>query len=382
LISATQIWPSFLGRAFLQGEERSDHTGRILVVIQLTGGNDGLNTVIPFAQDAYRKARPAIAVPESQVLKINDHVGLHRSMNAANELLHEGRLSIVQNVGYPESDRSHFRSMAIWHTAGESGEELPENGWAGRALDRTATGGTDGVFVGSEDMPRALRGRRASITSILPGKKLELATSINPHASLLMSGDDSRLSKFVQRNLAEAYKTVQQLEQPTGKSAVAYPSSELGASLRSVAQFIGIESSARVYYVNQPGFDTHQSQVAVHGELLADFSDSLKAFLDDLKAMKLDERVTVMAFSEFGRRVSENGSAGTDHGTAGPVFIAGSNLKQRLVGRAPDLSELDGDDLKVDIDFRRVYATILSDWLDIPHEPILGADFSPLSLFV
>ena len=379
-ISTAPVLPTLFRNPLLHADERSNGNGRILVVIQLTGGNDGLNTVIPYSQEGYREKRPTIAVPKNQLLKIDDQLAFHGAMNAAIELLQDGRLSIIQNVGYPNSDRSHFRSMAIWHTAGNSSDELPENGWAGRALDATATGGTDGLFVGRDDLPRALRGRRASITSMLPGKKLELTTSINPHESLLISGDGSALGTFVQRNLADTYKTIQQLEQPTKKSAVAYPASELGASLKSIAQFIGIESSARVYYTIQPGYDTHQSQTANHAELLADYSGSLKAFLDDLKAMKLEDRVVVMAFSEFGRRVSENGSAGTDHGTAGPVFIAGSKLKQGLIGNAPNLSDLDGDDLKVGIDFRRVYAALLNDWLGIPSEPVLGGEFEPLSL--
>ncbi|MEL6109264.1 MAG: DUF1501 domain-containing protein [Planctomycetota bacterium] len=379
LISAAV--PSFLTQTLLRADEHRDDDGRILVIIQLSGGNDGLNTVIPFSQDIYREKRPAIAVPKSRAIEIDDEVALHGSMSAASDLLQDGRLSIVQSVGYPNSDRSHFRSMAIWHTAGEGGEELPETGWAGRALDETAVGGTDGVFIGYDDLPRALRGRRASVSSLPPGKKLELKTSIRPHEPLLSSDDHTPIGTFVQRHVVDAYKTLQQLEQPAKASAISYPQSELGSSLRSVAQFIGIESSARVYYAVQPGYDTHESQPRTHGQLLSDFSRSLKAFLDDLKAMKLEDRVAVMAFSEFGRRVSENGSAGTDHGTAGPVFVAGSHVSQSLIGKAPDLSDLDGDDLKVKIDYRRVYAAMLDDWLGIPSASVLGNDFEPLPVF-
>ncbi|MEM8670977.1 MAG: DUF1501 domain-containing protein [Planctomycetota bacterium] len=373
--------PSFVGRTMLSAGERRDDNGRILVVIQLTGGNDGLNTVIPYAQDSYREKRPLIAIPKSQLLPLNDEIALHGSMLGMNQLLQDGRLSIVQGVGYPNSDRSHFRSMAIWHTAGEGGDELAEDGWAGRALDARASGGTDGVFVGRDQVPRALRGRRSSITSLAPNAKLELKTSIRPSESLLTSSDHSSIGDFVQRNVVDAYKSLQRLEQPTKRSAVTYPRSELATSLQSIAQMIGVESPARVYYAIQSGYDTHESQAATHGQLLADFSNSLTAFIDDLKAMQLEDRVAVMAFSEFGRRVNENGSAGTDHGTAGPVFVAGHKLPRTLVGNAPDLSDLDGDDLKVSIDFRSVYASILDDWLGIASAPILGKTFKPLGLF-
>ena len=377
LISTAPLLPGFLRQALAVEQEDN---GRILVVIQMDGGNDGLNTVVPFAQDAYREKRPEIALPDNQLIKIDNSVAFNGAMSAAAELLNDGRLAVVQGVGYPDSNRSHFRSMAIWHTASNA-DDLPENGWAGRALDLHASGQTDSFFIGDEDLPLSLRGRRSVATSMSPGKSLELNAKIDPVAAIQKSRSDESLDAFVRRNVLDAYTTVGKLNKPERRSSsVTYPTSSLAARLKTVARFIEMESSARVYYAIQAGYDTHEKQLNSHARLLGDFSGAVKVFLDDVKSMGLEDRVLLMAFSEFGRRVSENGSAGTDHGTAGPVFFAGSPVQSGLIGASPDLHDLDGDDLKMQFDFRQVYASVLDNWLQIPSEKVLGGRFETLPI--
>lgn len=381
LVSAAPVIPGFFTHSLAANAQPKDDNGRILVVIQMNGGNDGLNTVVPFAQDVYREKRPELALPENQLLKIDGAMALNGAMSPAAEMLDQGRLAVVQNVGYPNPDRSHFRSMAIWQTASND-DDLPENGWAGRALDTHLSGRTDAFFVGEEDLPLSLRGRRSVVTSMLAGKKLQLNAKIDPHSVIQKESRDASLDAFVRRNVLDAYTTVRELNQPQqAASSVVYPSSGLASRLQTIARFIGMESSARVYYTIQSGYDTHNRQLASHGELLGDFSGAVKAFMDEMKVMGLEDRVVLMAFSEFGRRVNENGSAGTDHGTAGPVFLAGSKVRSGLIGNAPDLSDLDGDDLKMQFDFRQVYASLLDDWLGIASESAIGGRFECLPLF-
>jgi uncharacterized protein (DUF1501 family) len=375
--------PGFLARAARAARPESD--GRVLVVVQLDGGNDGINTVVSFADDGYAKHRKALRLGKDRLVKVSDRVGLHPALADAGKLLEDGRLAVVQGVGYPNPSRSHFRSMAVWHTARLDPEEHKGPGWIGRGLDEApppAGGAPAGLFVGSGPPPVALQGRRAVASAM---ERLEdfLPDPDDPRPAPggMRPADD--LTEFVRRSMLDAYTTADRLAavaRARGGDA-AYPRSGLGGRLQLVARMLKAGFGTRVYYTVQGGYDTHSRQLPTHEGLLFELGSSLRAFLDDLKAAGLAQRVAVLCFSEFGRRVEENGSRGTDHGTAGPVLLAGARVRAGLVGTTPSLLDLEDGDLKAGIDFRHVYAGVLRDWLGVPAGPALGGDFRPLELF-
>jgi uncharacterized protein (DUF1501 family) len=360
--------------------------GRILVVIQLDGGNDGINTVVPFADEGYAKHRKLLRLPREQLVKVNDRVGLHPSLADAGKLLESGRLAIVQGVGYPNPNRSHFESMAIWHTARMDPEERNGLGWIGRAFDSrpsSTKGVPDSVFLGGGQLPTALRGRRSVASAMTRPEHFVLAPQVKVKPVATPAQDD--LAAFVRRATLDAYTTADRMAAVARGKAdrASYPSTELARELRLMARLIKADIGTCVYYGRQSGYDTHSAQLGTHSGLLFELAGAMKAFLDDLAAAKLADRVTVLAFSEFGRTVKENGSAGTDHGTAGPVFLAGPGVKSGLIGPTPSLLELDPKhgDLKTCCDFRQVYASVLEDWLNIAARPVLGGSFEKLTLF-
>jgi uncharacterized protein (DUF1501 family) len=379
LISLAPVLPGFVART--AEAARAGRDDRVLVVVQLDGGNDGINTVVPFGDEEYGRHRKVLKIASNDVCKLNDQVGLNRAMKRAADMVQDGRLAIVQGVGYPNPNRSHFESMAIWHTAHLDPEEGGGNGWLGNALDSkpSAGGGPGAVFIGDRDQPRALVGRRAVVATFADA--LDLATSLPAPPSAGASGDD--LSAFVRRTVTGAYATAAELEAAAKRGADSgtnYPATDLGKRLELVSRSLKGGSAARVYYVIQPGYDTHALQMPTQTRLLGELAGALRAFMDDLAAAKLADRVVVLAFSEFGRRPAENGSLGTDHGTAGPVFIAGPSVQAGLIGQTPRLGELEDNDLKWSIDFRRVYATVLDRWLGVSSEATLGERFEPLPL--
>jgi uncharacterized protein (DUF1501 family) len=395
LIALAPSIPGFLQQTARATQPQDD--SRVLVVIELSGGNDGINTVVPFSDEGYAKWRKVLRLPTDRLLKIDKQVGLHPAMGSAAKLLESGRLAIVQGVGYPNPSRSHFKSMAIWQTANvnlprEDAVDLKGNtvyGWIGQALDadrKAGDGSPAAQFLGTGSMPTALRSRGARASAI---RRLEDVVLMNKMggtpttAEELLPGGD--LGEFVRRSTLDAYATSERVTQvlQSKDQSVNYPATGLGNQLRTVAQLLKSGVGTRVFYTSQPFnvYDTHSAQLEPHSDLLGELSNALKAFLDDLAAAKLAERVLVLCFSEFGRRVAENGSHGTDHGTAGPVFLAGPNVKAGLVGEAPKLLDLQDGDLKMGIDFRQVYASVLEDWLGLPSKPSLGADFAKLALF-
>jgi uncharacterized protein (DUF1501 family) len=381
LVSLTPLVPSFLARSAMAASGQPDE--RVLVVIQLDGGNDGLNTVIPFADPLYARYRRELRIRTDQVIKLDDAVGLHPQMKPAAELLEDGRLAIVHGVGYPNPNRSHFESMAIWHHARLDSRDHDSIGWLGRAADgikqQSAKAG-DSVYLGSEAVPVALRGRRASNISLQDESDLKLTAPISSTNS--SPGGASDVAAFVQRSLADSFDAARRFEHSSAGAAASkdkYPQSKLGEKLRLVSKLLKLGGRTRIYYLSQSGYDTHAAQLFTHLQLLDEFADALKAFLDDLKSAKLDDRVVVLAFSEFGRRVEENGSAGTDHGAAGPVFLAGAPVRAGVIGEHPSLADLDQGDLKMTIDFRRVYAGLLQPWLRVDAASVLGQSFEPLA---
>ena len=384
LLSLAPTVPVFVARTARAAPPSRD--ARILVVIQLDGGNDGINTLVPFTDEGYARHRKGLRLPKEALVKVNDRVGLHPALREAGKLLEAGLLTIVQGVGYPNPSRSHFESMAVWQTARRDPAEHAGLGWLGRGLDaaREVAGVPSLVFVGGGELPTALRGRRSVASALTRPEDFVLAPEARGKPPAAPEAKDE-LAAFVQRMAVEAHATAERMKEVVGgkKEGPAYPASELAQQLRLAARLIKADAGTRVYYARQPGYDTHAAQYGTHYQLLSALSAGLKAFLDDLAGARLAERVAVLCFSEFGRTVRENGSAGTDHGTAGLVLLAGGAVKSGLVGEAPSLLELDPrhGDLKVGVDFRRVYATVLHDWLGLPAEAVVGKGFERLGLF-
>ena len=375
LISLAPTVPGFIaGLARASAPERD---GRVLVVIQLDGGNDGLNTVVPFGDEAYAKNRNTLKLATDRLIKVSDGIGLHPAMGQAGKLLEAGQLGIVPGVGYPNPNRSHFASMAIWQTARLDDEEHAGPGWLGRGLDSIA--GSSSTYVGAGAIPAAIKGRRALASSLERIDDLTLDPAL-ARPGLSGVGDD--LAAFVRRSTLDAYASSDRLAElaKDTSSTARYPGTGLANRLKLVARLMKGGYASRVFYASQGGYDTHSQQSNPHFGLLNELSGALKAFLDDLAASKLADRVLVLCFSEFGRRVLENGSGGTDHGAAGPVILAGPGVKPGLLGPYPSLTDLDDGDLKPTVDFRRVYATLLENWLGLPSVPALGGTFATLPL--
>jgi uncharacterized protein (DUF1501 family) len=379
LLALAPTVPAFLARTARAARPARD--GRALVVVQLDGGNDGINTVVPFADEGYAKNRKNLRIPRERLIKVNDSVGLHPALDGFGKLLQAGRLAVVQAVGYPNPNRSHFESMAIWHTARLDAAEHTGEGWLGRGLEGAPGGGS--MLVGPGTPPVALRGRRAVASAIERPDDFTLAPGADPRKALGGEGPADDLTAFVRRSMLDAYATADRLAATAADKGedARYPSSALGERLRLVARLLKAGVGARVFYTLQPGYDTHSGQAFPHQNLLSELSGAVTAFLDDLAAAGLADRVVVLCFSEFGRRVAENGSAGTDHGTAGPVFLAGHGVRGGLVGKTPSLLDLEGGDLKMGIDFRQVYATVLEDLLGVAARAALAGDFARLPLF-
>jgi len=380
LVSLAPLVPQFVSLSAQAADAQADE--RVLVVIQLDGGNDGLNTVIPFADENYARFRRELRIKPADVLKLNDSVGLHPAMKAAADLYHDGRLSIVQGVGYPNPNRSHFESMAIWQHARLAADEHDGNGWLGQAAEHMdhQPAVADSIYIGSDAVPVALRGRRANALALQSEADLKLAI---PNIPSPARQPTSNIASFVQRSLDQSFAAARQFgESGEAKSSKTegFPDTPLATKLKLVARLMMLGGGTRIYYVSQPGYDTHAAQLHPHEQLLREFAGALKAFLNHLNEAHLAERTVVLAFSEFGRRAEENGSAGTDHGAAGPVFLAGKGIRGGIVGSHPSLTNLDQGDLKMAIDFRQVYATLLSNWLGVDQKAVIHSDFPALSL--
>lgn len=356
-------------------------TDRILVLIQLAGGNDGLNTFVPFQNDEYHKARPGIGLGAEAVLKLDDELGLHPSLTGFRKLWDAGRLAIVDGVGYPHPDRSHFRSMDIWHSAQPDSID-PRTGWIGRVLDNAAQSGQplEAAGIGIAKAPLAMTGRQTASPTI---QRLEEFRLLEPAALGFVPSDatsgDGDLG-YLQQTAITTLASAERLKSLPGKasSSSGYPTTGLGGHLHLVGQMIAAELPTRVFFVSLDGFDTHAQQAPGHAALLAELSGAVAAFVTDLDERGLSDRVLIAGFSEFGRRVKENGSLGTDHGAAASLFAITPAGRGGRYGRMPSLTDLDDGDLKFTTDFRRVYATLLERWLGVPSEPVLGGKYEPL----
>lgn len=381
LTSAAFLIPEFLRP--LQRYFPSDY--RNLVVIQLSGGNDGLNTVIPFENDLYYNLRKTISVPKEQVLKLDDYSGLHPSMKGLQELYREGLLCIINSVGYPNPDRSHFRSMDIWHSASDASKYV-NTGWIGRFLDSDCDGCAFPYTALELDqtLSLALKGENRKGLALNNMRQLYNQTR-EPFfkETLAVAGAESENVAYLYKTMAETYSSAEYIFETTKtfNNDFEYPKGNLSAQLQKIATCIGSGMSTKVYYASLGGFDTHVGQINRQENLLRQFSESSTAFVRNLQKMNKLENTLVMVFSEFGRRVQQNASNGTDHGTANQVFLMGAGLRKKgFYNEAPSLSDLDEGDLKFKIDFRNVYASVLNNWLKADSKIILGKQFDLLDI--
>jgi uncharacterized protein (DUF1501 family) len=391
LVALSPTVPTFLARTARAAEPLRD--GRVLVVIQLDGGNDAINTLVPFRDEGYAKHRSALRIDQKSLIKVNGDVGLHPALREMGTLLERGQLAMVPGVGYPNPNRSHFESMAIWQSARMDPEEHAGPGWIGRGLDaqleagKVQAGGAASLFIGDGSPPAALRARRAATSAldrlddlVLPEGWSKPAGGVTPSSP--STGDD--LDAYIRRSTLDAYAASRRVAELTGRRAegdARYPGTTLAGRLQTVARLLKADLGARVFYTVQGGYDTHAGQSNAHFGLLFELGGAVKAFLDDLANAKLADRVVVLGFSEFGRRVAENSSAGTDHGTAGLVFLAGPGVRPGVHGKVPSLTDLVDGDPKITTDFRKVYAAVLEEWLGLPSRAALGSVFEPMPLF-
>ena len=384
LATASMLLPKFL-KAF-EGRPLVPPGNRVLVILQLSGGNDGLNTVIPVRNDLYYKARPRLGIAKEKALKLTDEAGIHPALRTFSDHYHEGHLGILNNVGYPNPDRSHFRSMDIWHTASDSNEYL-SNGWLGRYLDAQCSGcdkPTQAIEI-DDVLSLALKGEQVKGIAVKDPRRLYGTANEKFFRDLMKHHRDEAgeqpvdyLYKTMAETLSSAdYIFKQSRLHPTGAD---YPRTDLGNSMKTIASLIFSDINTRVYYVSLGSFDTHINQEGQQQRLFTEMNDAVSAFVKDLKANRRFEDVLLMTFSEFGRRVQQNVSGGTDHGTANNMFLLSGGLKQKgLINELPDLSDLDEGDLRHKVDFKAVYATILEKWLGADDEAILGRKYTHLN---
>lgn len=401
VISMTGAVPGFLRATAAAEGAAGRRSDRILVVVQLSGGNDGLNTVVPYKDDLYFRRRPSIALDPRQVRKLDDALALHPAMGGLAKLFEDRRLTVIEGVGYPNPSRSHFVSMDIWHSARP---EKPDkrSGWLGRSLAAARSDADAGkvraLSLGGKELPPALVADGVEVPAVedlrdfqlrLEGgssgdqsARRRLLAELTDRSGAGNAGATGPLA-FVSDTMRTTYAAAEALAEVTAKSAdrVRYPDGPLGRSLRGVAQVIAAGFGTRIFYTSLGGFDTHAKQIPAHAQLMAQVSDSIKAFWDDIRAQGRENDVLLMTFSEFGRRVEQNASHGTDHGTAAPMFLVSGRTPGGIVGRPPSLTDLmDGGDLKHQFDFRAVYATVLEKWLGADPAAVLGGRFDPLPI--
>ncbi|MGA0845657.1 MAG: DUF1501 domain-containing protein [Luteolibacter sp.] len=407
VLGASTLWtmPGFIDRTMgqihqdaLKKSATQLATGRdhpILVIVQLAGGNDGINTVIPYAESNYHRSRPDIRLKENQVLKLDDALALHPSLKFLESSFKDGQLAILNGVGYPNPNRSHFKSTDLWSIGSESGNPA-ELGWVGRYFDNECPGSDAmrAVTMAGDD-PLMLQGINRHSTQVSDlGQFAFNALGENMLKNPVFRGMQQPVEKspcpednrdFVQRVALDTLATSEQLGAlARGKQRGNYPSSGIGQQLQRVGNMIEAKATTRIYYVSHGGFDTHSGQAGRHAELLTQLDDALRAFSNHIQQLGEFDRVALMTFSEFGRQLRQNGTQGTDHGAAAPMFLLGGAVKPGLLSPYPSLDKRNlygNGDLKHTIDFRQVYAAVLEQYLKADSKSILGATFQAPTLF-
>lgn len=387
LASASLMMPNFLKDL---GTNKLSTEGKKLIVIQLSGGNDGLNTCVPFRNDIYYNSRTQLAIPKNEVLKLNNEIGLNPVMKGLKDIYEEGYLSILNSVGYPNPDRSHFRSMDIWHT-GSNSDEYWKTGWLGRYLDNSCTGCAEPhkVLEVDDTLSLAVKGRDLKALALENPKRLYQGTQSKYFKSLANSYQQQDVHghsdlDYLYKTMIETMESAEYVYETSKifKSKVDYPQSRLARQLKTVAELLCSGVDTNVFYVSLSGFDTHVRQKGQQERLLTQYSEAIAALVKDLKQNNRLNDTLIMTFSEFGRRVEQNASGGTDHGKANNLFFIGGKLKKAgIYNDMPNLAKLDEGDVSWEIDFRQIYATVLHDWLEVDDQQILKRKFKRLKLF-
>lgn len=380
LATASLMLPKFL-KAF-EGQAMVPQGNKVVVILQLSGGNDGLNTVIHVKNDIYYKSRPRLGIEKTKALSLSDEVGLHPALTGFKELYDDGSLGIMNSVGYPNPDRSHFRSMDIWHTASQS-TDYWSTGWVGRYLDAQCNGcdkPTQAIEI-DDVLSLALKGDNIKGIALKDPRRL-YGTSNEKFFKDVMKNHQNEAGEqpvdYLYKTLAETLSSADYIfkQSKLHPSSADYPKTDLGNSLKTIASLIYSEINTKVYYVSLGSFDTHINQDMQQQRLFTEMNEAVKAFVKDLKDNNRFNDVMLFTFSEFGRRVEQNASGGTDHGTANNMFLISGGLKQKgIINPLPDLSDLQEGDLKYKVDFKNVYATILNKWLNADDKKILGKQY-------
>lgn len=375
---------SFMIPKFMKGIERTPLVpsgNKVLVVVQFSGGNDGLNTIIPVTNDIYYRERPKLGITKDKALSLTTDAAIHSGLSSFKELFDEGSLAILNGVGYPDPDRSHFRSMDIWQSASASNQYV-NTGWLGRYLDEQCKGcdkPTQAMEI-DDVLSLALKGELSKGMAFKDPQRLFQSANSSFYKDLSENHDHHEETvDYLYKTMSETLSSAQYIFDKSKLHAVKsiYPATEMGKSLKTIASLILSDINTRVYYVSLGSFDTHTAQDAKQTRLFTELSNAIKPFVSDMKANGRFDDVLMMTFSEFGRRVSQNASNGTDHGTANNMFFVGGGLKKKgLLNALPDLSDLNDGDLKYKVDFKDVYATVLNKWLNADDQQILGKKFS------
>lgn len=383
LATASLLMPQFL-KAFESGK-LVPPGNKVTVIIQFSGGNDGLNTVIPYRNDLYYSNRPRLGIQRNAALSLTDEAGLHPSLTAFKELYDEGSLGIFNSVGYPNPDKSHFRSMDIWHTASDS-RDYWNTGWLGRYLDAQCKGcdkPTQALEI-DDVLSLALKGEQIKGLALEDPRRLYNTSQERYFKELLAQHKQDAHEQpvdYLYKTMAETISSADYIFKQSKQrpSSETYPDTELGKGLKTIASLIFSEINTKVYYISLGSFDTHINQEAQQKRLFTELNNAVKAFVKDLKANNRFDDVLLFTFSEFGRRVAQNASNGTDHGKANNMFFIGGGLKQQgIYNPLPDLSNLDDGDVKFQLDFKQVYATVLNKWLGADAEAVLKQQIQPL----
>ena len=369
---------------------------QVLVIVQLTGGNDFMNTLIPYTSSVYHDSRPVVGIPEDKVIPMNNRLGWHPSAEPLKNMFDQGKVAVVQGIGYPNSSRSHFRAMDIWHTC--EPVEVGTEGWLGKAtreLDPKGNNVLTAVNFG-RGLPRALAVPGVPVTSVGNLENYGLMTGIDDnqdrnealnvfkqmYAPAIGTGI---VTDYLARTGLDVIKGADQLKKAPAlyKSEIEYGNSSIGQSLRDAARVHLANLGTRILYTAHGGYDTHANEVPTHPQLLADLTRAISDFFDDLRSHDASENVTMLVFTEFGRRIKDNAS-GTDHGTGGGAFIIGDKVKGGLYSEYPSLDSnrwANGEDLEHTIDFRGIYGTILEQWIGIDATDIVGGSFEQIHPF-
>lgn len=383
LATASFMVPKFL-KAFEKGQ-LVPPGNKVLVILQLSGGNDGLNTVIPVQNDIYYKVRPRLGIEKSKALALTDEVGLHPALTGLRDLYNDGSLGILNSVGYPNPDRSHFRSMDIWHSASKS-DEYVNTGWIGRYLDAQCAGcdkPTQALEI-DDTLSLALKGEHVKGLAMRDPRRLYGTSQEKFFKEVVANHKDAAGEQpvdYLYKTMAETVASADYIfkQSKLHPTSAQYPNSGLAQSFKTIASLIFSEINTKVYYVSLGSFDTHVNQAGQQQRLFTEMNEAITAFVKDLKANNRFQDVMLMSFSEFGRRVAQNASGGTDHGTANNMFFVSGGLKQKgILNALPDLNDLQEGDLKHKIDFKQVYATLLKNWLQTDDKSILGKQFDYL----